>query len=117
LFFGLHLLLIVGLMRCTNHKLTPLNHPSLCRAEQTPVDEALARGHEHIVALINTYSAQRPDDAEDVPGDEEEAEEEAAQHSEAGEAGAMELENGAASPVQQQQQQQQQQTIDPGPQP
>lgn len=68
------------------------------RAEQTPVDAALSRGHQQLVDLINTFSAPSKDvdEADDVPDDAEEA----------GEAD-MELEgSGAVQPQQQQPQQQ-----------
>ena len=43
--------------------------------EQTPVDEALSRGHQHLVDLINQFSApaREVDEADDVPDDAEDA--------------------------------------------
>jgi hypothetical protein len=67
--------------------------------EHTPVDEALSRGHQQLVDIINSFSApsREVDEADDVPDDAEEAGE-----------GDMELEgSGAVEPQQQQQQQEQ----------
>jgi ankyrin repeat protein len=52
---------------------------ALNKMYNTPVDEALSRGHQHIVDVINSFSApsKEVDEADDVPDDAEEAGEDA----------------------------------------